>query len=83
MKIKRSTLIPAILAVYLVVMATIGYSDYASGRTSALFYFGTIAVTVVILILLHFNIKHRERLRRERLEDIERSSSENTQNNTL
>jgi len=80
MKIKRSTLIPAILAVYLVVMATIGYSDYASGRTSALFYFGTIAVTV---ILLHLNIKHRERLRRERLEDIERSSSENKQNNTL
>ena len=74
MKIKRSTLIPAILAVYL---------DYAFGRTSALFYFGTIAVTVVILILLHFNIKHRERLRRERLEDIERSSSENKQNNTL
>ena len=83
MKIKRSTLIPAILAVYLVVMATIGYSDYAFGRTSALFHFGTIAVTVVILILLHFNIKHRERLRRERLEDIERSSSENKQNNTL
>lgn len=83
MKIKRSTLIPAILAVYLVVMATIGYSDYAFGRTSALFYFGIIAVTVVILILLHFNIKHRERLRRERLEDIERSSSENKQNNTL
>ena len=48
-----------------------------------MFYIGTIAVTVVILILLHFNIKHRERLRRERLEDIERSSSENKQNNTL
>ena len=83
MKIQRSTLIPAILAVYLAVMATIGYGDYASGRTSALFYFGTIAVTIVILILLHFNIKHRERLRRDRLADIERSNTDNKQNNTL
>lgn len=83
MKIQRSTLIPAILAVYLAVMASIGYGDYASGRTSALFYFGTIAVTIVILILLHFNIKHRERLRRERLDDIERSNTDNKQNNTL
>lgn len=83
MKIQRSTLIPAILAVYLAVMATIGYSDYAAGRTSAIFYFGTIAVTVVILILLHFSLKHRERLRRERLEDLERSSDKDNQNNTL
>lgn len=75
MKIKRSTLIPLVLAIYLAVMASIGYSDYAEGHTSALFYFGTIGITVVILVLLHFSLKRREKLRRERLDDIEQSNS--------
>lgn len=75
MKIKRSTLIPAILAVYLAVMAWIGYPEYAAGHTSALYYFGIIAITIVILILLHFSLKRRERLRRERLDDMERSNN--------
>lgn len=69
-KIKRSTVLPLVLGVYLAVMAWIGYPEYAAGRSSALAYFGTIAVTVVILILLHFNLKKRERLRRERENDI-------------
>lgn len=72
MRAKRSTILPLVLAVYLAVMAYIGYPEYAAGRTSALYYFGTIGVTVVILILLHFNLKRRERLRREREEDMER-----------
>lgn len=74
MKLQRSTVIPAILAVYLIVMACIGYPGYASGQTSALNYFGVIALTVVILVLLHFSLKRRERLRRERMDDIERHS---------
>lgn len=65
---KRSTIIPLILGIYLAVMASIGWPDYQAGRTSALFYFGVIAITVVVLILLHFNLKRREKLRRERLE---------------
>ena len=73
MKIKRSTAIPAALAVYLAVMACIGYPEYAAGRTSALYYFGIIAITVIILILLHFTLKKREKLRQERLEDMERN----------
>lgn len=77
MKFKRSTVIPLILAVYLAVMAAIGFDDYVEGRTSALFYFGTIAVTVVILILLHFSLRQREKLRKQRLDDIERCSNQN------
>lgn len=69
-KIKRSTVLPLVLAVYLAVMAYIGYPEYAAGRTSALYYFGIIGITVVILILLHFNLKRREKLRRERENDI-------------
>lgn len=74
MKAQRSTIIPLILAIYLAVMASIGYDDYAAGRTSAVFYFGTIAITPIILVLLHVSLKHRERLRRERLDDIEKNS---------
>ena len=73
-KIKRSTLIPLVLAVYLMVMASIGWGDYASGRTSALYYFGVIAITVVILILLHFSLRRRERYREERQADMDRSN---------
>lgn len=63
MKIKRSTLIPAVLLVYLAVMAAIGYPEYAAGRTSALYYFGIIAITLVVLVLLHFSLKRREKYR--------------------
>lgn len=75
MKAKRSTVVPLILAVYLAVMAYIGYSDYASGKVSALYYFGIIGITVVILVLLHFSLRRREKLRRERLEDIENNKN--------
>ncbi|MCM1223324.1 MAG: hypothetical protein NC548_53615 [Lachnospiraceae bacterium] len=75
MKIKRSTLIPSILAIYLAVMAYIGYDEYASGKMSALYYFGVIGITLLILVLLHFNLKRRERLQKERIEDM------NNQNN--
>lgn len=73
-KIKRSTLIPLVLAVYLMVMASIVWGDYASGRTSALYYFGVIAITVVILILLHFSLRRRERYREERQADMDRNN---------
>ncbi|MDE5662207.1 MAG: hypothetical protein K2F91_01420 [Muribaculaceae bacterium] len=73
-KLKRSTVIPLILAIYLAVMAYIGYPEYAAGRTSALYYFGIIGITSIILILLHFNLKKRERLRRERIDDINRAA---------
>ncbi|MDE6276903.1 MAG: hypothetical protein K2M06_02225 [Muribaculaceae bacterium] len=75
---KRSTIIPLVLLVYLAVMAYIGWPDYAAGRTSALFYFGVIVITLVILVLLHFNLKRREQLRNERLTDI-RNKQQNKQ----
>lgn len=68
MKYKRSTIVPAILAVYLLIMAAIGWPRYASGEESALFYFGVLGVTVLVIVLLHFNLKRQEKLRRRRLE---------------
>lgn len=67
---KKSVWLPLVLFVYLVVMASIGWRDYALGKTSALNYFGAIGITLLVLVLLHFNLKKRERLRREREEDM-------------
>lgn len=80
MKIKRSTLIPAVLLVYLAVMASIGWKQYASGVMSASEYFGIIAVTVAVIVLLRFNLRRRERLRAEREADIARAQRNNTEN---
>lgn len=67
---KKSTLIPLVLLGYLGVMSYIGYPGYQSGLHSPLFYFGVIVVTLVIIALLHFNLKKREQLRSEREKDL-------------
>lgn len=77
MKLKRSTLIPLVLLDYLAVMASIGWKQYASGDMSATEYFGIIAITLAVIVLLHFNMKRRERLRAEREEDIRRNEKNN------
>lgn len=73
---KKSILIPLVLLAYLGVMSYIGYGDYAAGRMSALYYFGVIGVTLLVIILLHFFIKKRERMRRERLDDMRDHSAD-------
>ena len=75
MKPRRSTLLPVILLIYLGVMAYIGYPDYVAGRTSAMMYFGIIGITLIVIILLHFSLKRRERYRRERLDDIRQNEN--------
>lgn len=67
---KKSTVIPIVLLVYLGIMSYIGYSGYASGEYSALYYFGIIVATLCVIVMLHFNLKRRERLRRERERDL-------------
>lgn len=61
---KRSTVIPAILLVYLAVMSYIGRGEFLAGNH--LFYFGTIAATLLVIWLLHINLKMREKRRDER-----------------
>lgn len=70
---KRSTIIPLILLAYLGVMAYIGRGEFIAGNY--LYYFGIIGLTLLTIILLHFFLKKRERLRREREDDIRRSGS--------
>ncbi len=77
MKLSRPILIPAVLLIYLAVMAVLGFDGYRSGRTSALMYFGTIIATTGIIVLLHFTLKRRERLRRERRDDLSSRTNDN------
>ena len=76
MKIHRSTLIPAILLVYLAVMAWLGFDGLRSGQTSVPAYVATIIVTLAVIVLLHIFLRKRERLRRERLDDINRNQTQ-------
>lgn len=70
-KLKKSTTIPLLLLVYLAFMAFIGFDYFRAGNY--LMYFGTIGVTLVVIIILHFALKRSERLRKEREEDIKNS----------
>lgn len=76
MKYKKSTTIPIMLLIYLAVMSYVGFDYYRAH--DYLFYFGIIGVTLVIIILLHFNLKRREKLRKEREDDI-KDTEENNQ----
>lgn len=71
-KIPRSTLIPSILLVYLAVMSYFGYIEYAAGKSSPLYFYGIIVTTLLVIFLLHLSLKRRERLRREREEDMKK-----------
>ena len=59
MKLRRSTFIQLILLVYLAVMSCIGFPEFQQGHY--LYYFGVIGLTLVIIALLHFFLKKRER----------------------
>lgn len=65
---KRYNVIPAILAAYLLVMCYIGRAEFFAGNY--LYYFGIIGATLVCIIALRFFLKRRDKLRREREDDL-------------
>lgn len=65
MKLRRSTLIPAILLIYLGIMSCIGYPEFQQGHY--LYYFGVIGVTLVIIAFLHLFLRKRERQREQKI----------------
>lgn len=66
----KSKIIPLVLLVYLGVMCYIGYPGYASGEFSAMRYFGVIIGSLIVIILLFFSLKRKEKLRKEREDDL-------------
>lgn len=67
-KFKSSTVIPLALLVYLAVMAYYGRGMLVAGETIK--YFGVIACTLIVLVILHFSLKKKEKLREKRENDI-------------
>lgn len=67
----RYIVIPAALLVYLIIMAMYAYDSWAEGLMSSLQYFGTIGVTLAVIIVLSWSLRRRDRLRRERQQDLE------------
>lgn len=60
---KKSTIVPVVLFFYLCFMAYIGRDLYFAGEY--LHYFGIIGVTLLILILLHFSLRRREKIHKK------------------
>lgn len=67
-KFKSSTVIPLALLVYLAAMAYYGRGMLVAGETIK--YFGVIACTLIVLVILHFSLKKKEKLREKRENDI-------------
>lgn len=67
---KRSNTIPAILLIYLAVMAYLGLKGLRTGQTSLFAYIATIVVTLGVIFLLRKFLQRQERLRQERLDDM-------------
>ena len=68
MKLKKHIIIPLCIAVYFVVLAYIGRDEWLV-EGNAFSYWGKIVAEVVILILLSWAIRRRDRFRRQRGED--------------
>ena len=73
--LKKSTYLPALLAIYLIVMATIGRG---LATTKPLEYYAVLAISAGVIVLLHFTLRKKERLA-ERKNDPE--NDENTKQN--
>jgi cbb3-type cytochrome oxidase subunit 3 len=77
-RIKKSVFIPALLLVYLAVMAYMGREKLFAG--SYLEYFGILVVTLVCILILFFTLRKQEEVRERRRREAE--ERENTPKNS-
>ena len=68
-RIKKSKLIPAILLIYLCIMAYKGREKLLAG--SYLEYFGILVVTLLCIVILHFTLRKQEQVRERRQQEQE------------
>lgn len=69
-RLNKSIVIPAALLVYNGALAYMAWPQYRQGKFTALEYFGVIGIALAVVVALHFTIKKRDRLRREREQDM-------------
>ena len=68
-RIKKSHLIPAVLCLYLAVMAYIGRDKLFAGNY--LEYFGILLVTLLCIVILFFTLRKQEQVRERRRRELE------------
>lgn len=74
----KTTVLPMALLSYLGVMAYLGRGYLAEGDYA--YYFGVIGVSFVIIVLLYFVLRMREKVRNERDEKIKSTYTQNNDN---
>lgn len=70
-KFKKSTYLPVLLALYLLVMAYIGLPILRRG--DYLYYFSVFGLSLLVIVLLHFSLKRKEKLRDMRQKEHDKS----------
>ncbi len=73
MKSKRHIIIPALLLVYLGIVAFFSYENVQTGEVSMNEYILTIVGTLLIIVVLFFVLRRRDKLRQERLNDLNKN----------
>ena len=68
-RIKKSVFIPALLLIYLAVMAYMGREKLFAGNY--LEYFGILVVTLVCIVILFFTLRKQEEVRERRRREAE------------
>lgn len=68
-KIKQSVIVPVCLAIYLGIMAYIGRDNFTSDNKFT--YYSVLAVSLVIIVILHFVLCKKEHLRQRRQEELQ------------
>ncbi len=84
-KLKRSTVIPLCLLIYLAVMAWMGRARLADGEY--LYYFGVLGISLLIIVALYWSLRRKEKLREQHDEDLygtyaDKEPSDNEDNTT-
>ena len=67
--LKKSTFIPAVLLLYLAVMAYLGRDKLIAGNY--LEYFGILIVTLLCILFLFFTLRKQEQVRDRRRKEME------------
>lgn len=79
---KRSIIIPGVLIIYLVVMGVIGWPQYAAEGNYWEFA-GITCATLIVIVLLFFVLKRRDKMRQESRKQKEASMRRNFRDDNI
>ncbi|MGL4293737.1 MAG: hypothetical protein ACRCSQ_09200 [Bacteroidales bacterium] len=79
---KRSIIIPGLLTIYLIIMGIIGWPRYAAEGKYWEFA-GIATATIIVIVLLYFVLKRRDKMRRENRKQREASLRRNFRDDNI